>query len=144
MAKKDALSEYSIEELYTREEAADRLNRGIGTIDRALSLGMFTTTRLAHSKKTYLLKSEVEHMVGYDEAPLTSKKAQARLSAFRRQHEVEKMNGSLDDLPAKSIEREVSHAHLESESMRAFRMMNETLSKAFELAFGSRSISDVR
>jgi hypothetical protein len=92
MAKKDSLSEYSIEELYTREETAERLNRGIGTVDRALSLGMFTKAYLDHSKKVYLLKSEVEHMAGYDEAPLTSKKAQARMAAFRRQQDIDEIH----------------------------------------------------
>lgn len=109
MAKKGSLSECSIEELYTREEAAERLNRGIGTVDRMVSLEMFTREYTDHSKRLYLRKSEVEHMVGYDEAPLTSKKAQARLAAFRRQQEVEKTSGSLDNLSADNIEREVSH-----------------------------------
>jgi hypothetical protein len=91
---------------------------GIGTVDRALSLGMFTKAYLDHSKKVYLLKSEVDYMVGYDDAPLTSKKVQARMAAFRRQQDVDKMHGSLDNLPAESIEREVSHVHFESEKMK--------------------------
>jgi len=74
---------------YSRDDVARELTVSLGTVDRITMLKMFTMTRSPRNNRVYFLKSEVDHMKGYDDAPITSRRAVEYAEQFRMQQRLE-------------------------------------------------------
>lgn len=122
---------------YSREEVARELVVSLGTVDRITMLKMFTMTRSPRSKRVYFLKSEVDHMVGYDDAPITSRRAYEHVAEFRMQQRLSSPIARQEASSGAPFVMTPEQPHQESESMRAFRMFQDSLLKAYELTFGN-------
>ncbi len=110
------ISVYTIEDLYTPEEAMEIIGVGKDAIGKAVSTGILTSTHLKpYGNTKFLLRTEVDALAGLKQT--TSREARARIAAVHnnspRDYVAEEQNygAPLPKYEEHSVEQVIQHAY---------------------------------
>ena len=122
MTKNGTVILYSLDNAYTREQAAERLGVSKATVDRCIVSGAYTIASYPSTTNTYLLKDEVDYIAEKGISP-ASREVRDILGAFRRRKQIDSMDTSDDH--ADMIVPEAQSVYIESNSSSYWDAMKE-------------------
>src|SRR5260370_15033073 len=134
----ESISTYNRSELYTYKEAAEVVGMTEGAILENARMGRLTKVKLPNDPHKYVLREEIDPIAG--RGKIMTKEVKGILDGIQKGRRTrDYVAEELDYGEAiKVLPPRPTPGVQESEAMRAFRMLNESLTRAFVEIFGNR------